>query len=132
EHNAWLEDLEFALNAGRIVRALRLASRPPKPGTTVGPEIRARLVEGAKASLTAEVTAERWAAVLDAVAYAPVRAEVEPSSIPEAPGEELLAAVRKYAGRVPKVAAAFGIEPPAPKPQKGLRARTDRRRSGAV
>src|SRR5207245_900929 len=34
--------------------------------------------------------------------------------IPAEPTEELLAMVRKHAGRVPAVATLFGIEPPAP------------------
>ena len=58
-------------------------------------------------------TPDRWGAVLDAAAYAPVRTEVTPASVPETPSDELLAAVRKYAGRVPGVAAAFGIDAPA-------------------
>jgi hypothetical protein len=130
EHQNWLEDLGLLLDAGRVVRALRLASRPPKTGTPLAPELRARLVEGANASMTSDITADRWAAVLEAVSFSPVRTEVVPQSVPEAPGDDVLAAVRKYASRVPKAAAAFGIEAPAAptraaKPPRG--GRPDRR-----
>ena len=33
EQAQWLEDLRLALDAGRIVRALRVSSRPPNAGT---------------------------------------------------------------------------------------------------
>ena len=114
EQEEWLADLSTSLEGGRVVRALRLSSRPPEPGTTVPPEMVVRLVEGAGAALTADIAPDRWATVLDAVAYSPVRRTVVPAGIPAEPGPELLAAVRKHAGRVPAIAKLFGIEPPEP------------------
>ena len=113
EHANWLADMTAALDVGRVVRALRVSSRPPKAGTMLPPDLRVRLVEASSAGLTAEITADRWAALLDALAHAPVRAEVAPLSRPETPSEELVAAVTRYASRVPLVAAAFAIAPPA-------------------
>lgn len=110
EQARWLEDLQLALDAGRIVRALRVSSRPPKAGTMLSPELRLALLGGANAALTEEATPDRWAAVLDAVAYSPVSKEVAPVSVPATPSDELLGTIKKYASRIPKVAVAFGIE----------------------
>jgi hypothetical protein len=87
-----------------------LSSRPPKAGTILDPALVGRLSEGACASLTADAPADRWAAVLDATAYSPVRLTVKPHSIPEKPSDELLASAKKLASRLPQIAAAFGIE----------------------
>ena len=35
EHTAWLAEIDETLSAGRVVRALRVSSRPPKAGTPV-------------------------------------------------------------------------------------------------
>src|SRR5438067_3835671 len=122
EQAAWLADLTTALDAGRFVRALRLSSRPPKAGTLLDPALSTRLTEGAAASLTAEAAPDRWAAVLDATAFSPVRLAVKPQSIPEQPSDELLTTVKKFASRVPLVAEAFGIDASqAPARSKGPR-----------
>jgi hypothetical protein len=116
------------------VRALRLSSRPPKAGTILPTEVRGALADAAGAGLAADVGADRWVAVLDATAYAPVRGDVKPISVPETPSEELVAAVKKYASRVPGVAAAFGIDAPAPaRPQgRSMRPPKPARRPGQV
>lgn len=134
EQALWLEDLQLALDAGRIVRALRVSSRPPKAGTMLSPELRLALTGGANAALTEEATPDRWAAVLDAIAFSPVRTEVAPVSQPAVPSEELLAVIKKYASRVPKVAIAFGIEgTKAARPTgRALRPPKPPKRSGAV
>ncbi len=113
EHQEWLTDLSGSLESGRVVRALRLSSRPPQPGDHLPPEVTTRLAEAAGAAMTADAGPERWATVLDAVAYSAVRRNVTPAGAPPEPGEELLALVRKHAGRVPGIAQLFGIEPPA-------------------
>jgi hypothetical protein len=110
EQAAWVAELTTALDEGRVVRALRLSSRPPKAGVILDPALTARLAEGAGASLTADAPAERWAAVLDATAFSPVRLAVKPQSLPEKPSDDLLASAKKLASRLPQVAAAFGIE----------------------
>jgi hypothetical protein len=80
-----------------------------------------RLAVAASASLTSDITQERWATVLDAVAYSPVRSQVVPEGLPTNPNDQLLAAVRKVAGKVPAIAAAFGVEAPAPRRRGGRR-----------
>jgi hypothetical protein len=118
EQAMWLADITSALDSGRSVRALRLSSRPPKAGTILDPALSTRLAEAASASLTADTAADRWGVVLEAIAFSPVRLTVAPGSRPDEPSEALVATVRKYAGRVPQVAAAFGVEPAPAEPRK--------------
>ena len=47
------------------------------------------------------------------MAPSPVRLQVVPTHVPDKPSDELLAAVRKVAARVPAIAARFGVEPTA-------------------
>ncbi|MGI8663597.1 MAG: hypothetical protein ACR2LQ_10355 [Acidimicrobiales bacterium] len=116
EQAAWLSELSEALDGGRVVRALRLSSRPPKAGTILRPELAAKLSEAASAALTELAAQDRWAVLLDAVAHSPVRLTVRPHSVPAAPSTELTAAVKKLASQIPEIAALLGVEArPAPK-----------------
>lgn len=112
EHAAWVADLQQSLESGRVVRALRLSSRPPRSGERLSPELAARLAEAAGAAMTSDIAPDRWATVLDAVAYSAVRRAVTPAGIPAEPGDELLGQVRKHAGRLPAIAKLFGVEGP--------------------
>jgi hypothetical protein len=118
EHTAWLAEIDETLTSGRVVRALRVSSRPPKAGTPFPAELATRLTEETAKSLTADTGTDRYATVLDALAYSPVRGQVTPEGIPAEPGDELLAAVKKLASRLPKIATLFGIEAPSA-PAKG-------------
>ena len=124
EHQAWLLDVTSALDEDRVVRALRLSSRPPKAGSPLPSPLLDRLATMAASGLTAETSQDRWATVLDAVSLSPVHTRVVPEGLPEKPGEELLNTVRKLSMSVPNIAKAFGIEPTAPP-----RARRGRKRS---
>ncbi len=115
EHRKWLDELAATIADGRTVRALRLSSRPPKAGSPLPVDMAEKLAAAAAESLTAEVTSDRWATVLDAVAFSPVRSQVVAQGIPEKPTEDLLKSVKKLASRTPDIAKLFGIEPPAPK-----------------
>jgi hypothetical protein len=114
EQDEWLNDLKTSLKDGRVVRALRLSSRPPQPGENLPDDISTELTNAANTAMAGDITSDRWATLLDAVAYSPVRRTLAPAGIPTDPTEELLGMVRKHAGRVPTVAALFGIEPPPP------------------
>ena len=120
EHQAWLAELAETLESGRTVRALRLSSRPPKAGAPLPADLAAKLTEAANAAFGPDVTQERWATVLDAVAYSPVRQSVQPASVPAEPSPELLAAVRKLANRIPAIAERFGVQA-AEAPRRGKR-----------
>ncbi len=114
EHQDWLADIDAALGVGRVVRALRLSSRPPKAGVRFPPELAGRLGQASLASLTADASSDRWIAVLEALAYSPVHATVVPPAPPAVVTDELRATVKRLASLVPDVAKLFGIEPPAP------------------
>ncbi|HET6663870.1 MAG TPA: hypothetical protein VFG94_06415 [Acidimicrobiales bacterium] len=111
EHAAWLAELADTLRDGRVVRALRLSSRPPKAGAPIPGDLANQLVEGAAAALTAETGQERWATVLDALAFSPIRRRVVPESLPTKLSPELRATVARLGTRLPEIAHIFAIEP---------------------
>src|SRR5690606_27850936 len=111
EHASWLAELGEALDAGRVVRALRLSSRPPKAGSPIPGDLGNRLVEATAAALTAETTQERWATVLDALAYSPIRRRVIPQSLPPTLSPELRTTVARLGTRLPEIAHIFAVEP---------------------
>ena len=129
EQRTWLHEIAGALNDGRVVRALRLSSRPPKAGTIFPATWRPGWPRRPSASLTAEASADRWAAVLEALAFAPVRRAVTPRSVPTEPSAELQATIQRFASRLPEVAAVFGIEAPA-EPARRPRRRPPTRSTG--
>jgi hypothetical protein len=114
EQAAWLSEISELLSGGRAVRALRVSSRPPKAGAPLPADLAAKLTEAATASLTAETGQDRYATVLDALAFSPVRTQVVPVGVPAEPTAELLAAVKKVAARLPQIAALFGVEASPP------------------
>ncbi len=121
EHTAWIGEVTSALDEDRVVRALRLSSRPPKAGSPLPSPILDRLAAAAEGSLTSDTGQDRWATVLDAVALSPVHQRVTPTGLPKEPTEQLLDVVKRVSMGVPSIAASFGIEP-AP-PRRGRRSR---------
>ena len=115
EHKAWIGEVTSALGEDRVVRALRLSSRPPKAGAPLPSPILNRLATAAEASLTSETGQDRWATVLDAVALSPVHQRVTPAGFPTEPTEQLLDVVRRVSMSVPSIAASFGVEPTPPR-----------------
>ena len=109
----WHDDLRLTLTEGRVVRALRLSSRPPKAGAPLPPEIAQELTAQANAALGSGASQHRIAVVLEAVAYSPIRPYVVLPNIPTEPEAELLEVVRRIADRLPEVATALGIDPTA-------------------
>ena len=109
----WHDDLRLTLTEGRVVRALRLSSRPPKAGAPLPPEIAQELTGQANAALGSGASQHRIAVVLEAVAYSPVRPYVVLPNIPDEPEAELLEVVRRIADRLPEIATALGIDPTA-------------------
>ena len=111
ELQLWFGDIDAALRVGRVIRALRLSSQPPKAGVPFPTELAQRLTEGANTSLTPADGAERWCAVLEAAAFSPIRTHVAPSGPPATVADELRTTVTRLAPALPQVAAMFGIEP---------------------
>ena len=121
EHTAWIGEVTSALGEDRVVRALRLSSRPPKAGAPLPSPILDRLATAAEASLTSDTGQDRWATVLDAVALSPVHQRVTPAGLPIEPTEQLLDVVKRVSMSVPSIAASFGVEPTPPR--RGRRGR---------
>ena len=105
----WLADIAAAIDVSRIVRALKISSEPPKAGQPFPAELGAKLAQAATSALSSEKAPDRWIAVLESVAFSPVRAQVKPTSIHENPGEALLATVKRVASMVPHIATLFGV-----------------------
>ncbi|HEY8526148.1 MAG TPA: hypothetical protein VIL48_14350 [Acidimicrobiales bacterium] len=111
EHAAWLAELAEAVREGRVVRALRLSSRPPKAGAPIPADLTNELAEAASQALTSETGQDRWATVLDALAYSPVRRRVIPQSLPPKLSPQLRETIARLGTRLPEIAHIFDIEP---------------------
>jgi hypothetical protein len=122
ELHLWFGDVDAALAVGRVIRALRLSSQPPKAGVPFPADIAQRLVDSTNAALAPMDGPERWSAILEAAAFSPIRTLVRPARKPDVVSEELAATVRRLAPALPLVAELFEIEvaPDAhmPKPQR--------------
>jgi hypothetical protein len=129
EHAAWLAELAETVQAGRVVRALRLSSRPPKAGAPMPGDVATQLAEATAASLTDETGPDRWATVLDALAYSPVRRRVVPQSLPTKLTPDLRSTIARLASRLPEIAHIFDIEPD-PAAERAARGQSRRKPGG--
>jgi hypothetical protein len=109
EQALWREDISAALGVSRVVRALKLSGEPPKAGQPFPLDLGAQLATAATASLTPESGSDRWIAVLEAVAFSPIRGHVKPTAAPPQPSEALLATVTRLAPLLGQIAALFNI-----------------------
>jgi hypothetical protein len=110
----WVNELTTAVREGRLVRALKISGQPPEPGSRFPEEIATELAAQASAALSEDTMPDRWQTVAEAVATSAVRRNVTPAGPPKEISDALKAAITKVAGRVPTIAAALGIEAPAP------------------
>lgn len=133
ETKNWLEDITTATTIGRVVRALKMSSQPPKAGVPFPPALAAQLSAATNAGLTSDAPVERWVALLEAAAFSPIRSQIAPQSIPQPAPEALLTTVTRLAPLIPAVAALFGIVPdPAARAPRPLQApRPERKKKDA-
>jgi hypothetical protein len=110
DHAEWLSDIDAALGVGRVVRALKLSSQPPKAGARFPAELATRLAAAASAALEVDAPADRWVAMLEAAAFSPVRSQLNAAAIPAVVAPELLACVTRLAPAVPQIATKFGVQ----------------------
>jgi hypothetical protein len=106
----WLSDITDALKVGRTVRALKMTSEPPKAGQPFPSELGAKLAQAATAGLTTETAPDRWIALLEALAFSPIRGQVKLTTLPQQPSDALLATVKRLSSLLPQIASLFGIE----------------------
>ena len=116
ERQTWVDEITSSLDEGRIVRALRISGRPPEPGVRFPADLAKRLSDASGDALAPDTTADRWAAVLEAVVASPVRRTITPKGLPAEPGEALTRPLHQAAPRIPALAALMGITPGAPPP----------------
>lgn len=120
EMSNWIEDMKSALEVSRVVRALKLSGEPPKAGVLFPVELGVQIAKAATESLASDAGADRWIAVLESLAFSPIRAQVKPAAIPVATTDTLRETVKRLSPLLPQIAALFGIEvvagAQAPKP----------------
>jgi hypothetical protein len=121
QHDTWVGEIGTALDEGRLVRALRVAARPPDPSMRFPAELAARLASAASEAMAADTPPDRWGALLEAVAASPVRTTVKPAAVPADAPESPLQAARQQAGRIPALTQLLGISmPPPPGPVRRI------------
>lgn len=119
ELDNWFTDIRTSLEVGRIVRALRLSSQPPKAGVPFPPDLALQLAAATSASLTPDAFPERWIAILEAAAFSPVRTQVIPPRPADKINDELTKTVQRLGVLMPQIAVLYGItvDPKAPTPR---------------
>lgn len=121
--NEWIEEITRHLDEGKVVRALRLAGRPPEPQSQIPAPLAGRLSDVAGQAMAVDTPPEQWAALLDAVAASPVRRTVKPAGLPGEMPAELLRTAHQQSGRVPALVSMLGIPmPPPPGPPRAITA----------
>ena len=110
EMSNWIDDMKSAVEVLRVVRALKLSGEPPKAGVLFPVELGAQIAKAATESLASDAGADRWIAVLEALAFSPIRAQVKPAAAPVAATDALRETVKRLSPLLPQIAALFGIE----------------------
>ncbi len=128
-YQEWSGDIAKQLDDGRVVRALRLSARPPDPAARLDPDLNQRLTDAAGAAMSPDTPADRWVALLDAVAVSPVRRSVQPVGLPADPPPDLKRSAHQHSGSIPALAKLLGVSIPPPPVPTPTRRRPD---SGAT
>lgn len=123
-HQGWSDDISAQLDAGRVVRALRLSGRPPDPSTRLDAGLAQRLAETAGSAMSPETGPDLWLSLLEAAAGSPVRRAVSPTGLPENATPELKKAAHQNSGAIPALAKLLGVAIPPPPPPVSSRQRT--------
>jgi hypothetical protein len=110
EMTQWLEDIKAALGATRVLRAIKLSGEPPKAGVLFPADLGQQLTKATADSLSNEASSDRWIAILEALAFSPIRTSVKPLGAPQATTDALRQTVKRLAPLIPQIAALFAIE----------------------
>ncbi|HET9077842.1 MAG TPA: hypothetical protein VFN68_12990 [Acidimicrobiales bacterium] len=121
-HDDWAADITAQLDAGRVVRAVRLSGRAPDPSARLETDLANRLTEAASAMLSAETAPDLWVALVEAVAESPIRRSVTPTGMPAEAPAEVKKTAHQLSGSIPGLAKMLGVTiPPPPAPLPGRR-----------
>ena len=120
ERTTWTNDIDSAINEGKVVRALRLSARVPDPGAKLSAEVTVRLVAASNEAMNPQARPDVWAAIIEAAADAPFRREISPVGLPENPGESLLATAANASNRIPALLKLLGLTMPPPPRSKAV------------
>ncbi len=116
---SWLNRISRALDEGRIVEGLHVASRAPEPAMRLPAELAVRLSDVAGSAMRSDLDDQEWLQILEAVVGSPVRRTVKPAGLPSVESEAVLKAARHAAGSVPQLARLLGLPiPPPPGPRR--------------
>jgi hypothetical protein len=138
ETKNWFDDITAATKVGRVVRALRLSSQPPKAGVPFPPVLAQQIIDATVAGLTPDAPTERWIALLEAAAFSPVHGKILPSAVPTTVSEDLTKTVTRLGPLMPQIATLFGIavdpkaRPPRPLQQPRTPDKGPRKRAGDI
>ncbi|MBV9934612.1 MAG: hypothetical protein JO367_09960 [Actinobacteria bacterium] len=114
DEEAWVAEIGGALDDNRVVRALRVSTRGPEPGSRLPAELASRLADAASAAMSPETVADRWVTLIDAVSASPVRRSVKPVGLPADAPASLTDAAKAAAGQIPALASLLGLPMPPP------------------
>lgn len=121
----WIEDIKAAIEVSRVVRALKLSGEPPKAGVLFPAELGSQIAKATTESLSGDAGADRWIAVLEALAFSPIRAAVKPAVPPDVVTDALRDTIKRLAPLLPQIALLFSIEvlpgAQAPRPLRPVR-----------
>ncbi|MGQ0743856.1 MAG: hypothetical protein ACT4OS_05895 [Acidimicrobiales bacterium] len=115
DRDAWTAEIVGNLDAGRVLRALRVSSTPPEPEMRMSEEVITRLAAAVGAAMDARASPDRWQAMLRAVVTSPVRTRVAPTALPDNAAADLVASVARLRGRIPGLVALVGPALVAPR-----------------
>ncbi len=117
----WISEIKENLSGKRVIRAVRLSSRPPEPTTKLPPELAEELTEAVDNMMSPETPSDRWMALIEALALSPIRRQVHPKGLPENASSQLIELAKENSGRIPSLAQMLGIAiPPPPRPRKKI------------
>jgi len=114
----WSEEITKQLDEGRVVRALRLSSRPPEPAARLEEDLAKRLAVAAGEAMSPSASADLWLALLDAAVASPVRRTIAPAGLPAEPSPEVRQAALQQSSRIPALATMLGVSIPPPPVRK--------------
>lgn len=122
ERQSWVDEMTTCLTEGRVVRALRVSSRPPEQGVRFPPDLSAGLARAAGDAMSPETVPDRWLALLEAVLVSPIRRTIQPKGLPAGADDEVLRTVRQAVSKMPGLAPLVGetsgsrpVPPPPPR-----------------